>query len=275
MSQESRATEDGSRLKGARASSGSPESGSPSPTDDGSRPEATRAGEDLLTTVKTNLPMQRAIGKRIVILAITLLHFCGGAQALNLPIRGLPWRGRPPDSSPVAGCGLAAALGCVPPVQAATPPFRVVENKHNCTSLLTGGEMLQQRAWTPQRAPLQTGTGQDSSALLRALGGSIMYTWMRKLYASVTLATPHCYQQADVTTEANRQARLRTCLPGRCRLHSISRHHTRQLGIFMRHASNRSGGGKEATSTSLSPRSSVSSTNKPTTHTTHDARTQH
>ena len=46
--------------------------------------------EDLLTTVKTNLPMQRAIGKRIVILALTLLHFCVGAQALNLSIRGLP-----------------------------------------------------------------------------------------------------------------------------------------------------------------------------------------
>ena len=46
--------------------------------------------EGLLTAVKTNLPMQRAIGKRIVILALTLLHFCVGAQALNLSIRGLP-----------------------------------------------------------------------------------------------------------------------------------------------------------------------------------------
>jgi len=178
-----------------------------------------------------------------VILALILLHFCGGAQALHLPIRGLPQRGRPPDSLPGAGrglavawgcafcpstgagCGLAAALGCeslgqtaapplravehkhnctslftrgerlqqsaglgrgrpsdsstgagrdlaaalgcVPQRQAAATPLRVVESKHNCTSLLTVGEMLQQRAWIPQRALLQAGTGQDSSALLR------------------------------------------------------------------------------------------------------------
>jgi hypothetical protein len=56
----------------------------------GSRPETTRAGEDLLTVVKTNLPMPWAIGKRFVILALILLHFCGGAQALHLPMRGLP-----------------------------------------------------------------------------------------------------------------------------------------------------------------------------------------
>ena len=199
--------------------------------------------------------MPWAIGKRLVILALILLHFCGGAQALHyLPMRGLPLQGRPPDSSSGAGCGLAAALGRVPPVQAATPPLRVAENKHNCTSLLTGGEMLQQCAWTPQRAPLQIGKGQDSSALLRALGGAIMYTWMLRLYASVTPATPHCYRQADVTTETNRHARLRTCLPGLRRLHSIPRHHTRQLGNFMRQVSKRSGGGKEAMSTSLSPR---------------------
>ena len=221
--------------------------------------------EDLLTTVKTNLPTPRAIGKRIVILALTLLHFCGGAQSLNWPIRGPLRRDRPPDSSPCAGRGLVAALGCVPPVQAAVPPLRVVENKHNYTSLPPVGEMLQQRAWTPQRAPLKISTGQDSSALLRALGGAIMYTWMRKLYASVTLATPHCYRQADVTTEANRPARLRTCLPGRCRLHLISRHHIRQLGILVRRASNRSGEGEEAMPISLGPRASVSSASKPTT----------
>ena len=206
------------------------------------RLETNRAGEDLPTIVKTNLPMPWAIGKRFVILALTLLQFCGGAQALHLPIRGLPWRGRPSDSStgagrdlaaalgcvpqrqaaatplrvveskhnctslltggemlqqratllhfgggaqalhlPIrglgrgrpsdsstgAGRGLAAALGCVPLGQAAAPPLRIVENKLNCTSLLTGGEMLQQCAWTPQRALLQAGTGQDSSALLR------------------------------------------------------------------------------------------------------------
>ena len=259
----------------------------------GSRPETTRAGEDLLTVVKTNLPMLWAIGKRFVILALILLHFCGEAQALHLPMRGLPRRGRPPDSSSGAGGGVAAALGRVPPLQAAAPPLRVAENKHNCTSLLAGGEMLQQCAWTPQRAPLQigkgqdsslptvgeipyqrawtaqrvppqTGKGQDSSSLLRALGGTIMYTWMRRLYASVTPATPHCYRQADMTTETNRHARLRTCLPGRSRLHSISRHHTRQLGNFMRHASNRSGGGEETMPTSPRPRASASSTNKPT-----------
>jgi hypothetical protein len=230
-----------------------------------SRLETTRAGEDLLTTVKTNLPMPRAIGKRTVILAFTLLHFCGGAQALNLPTRGLPGRGRPSDSSTGAGRGLAAALGCVPLGQAEAPPLRVVENKHNCTSLLTGGEMLQQHAWTPQRALLQAGKGQDSSALLRALGGAIMHTWVRRLYASVTPATPPCYRQADVTTETNRHARLRTCLPGRSRLHLISRHHIRQLGISVRRASNRSGGGEEAMPISLNPRVSVSSTSKPIT----------
>jgi hypothetical protein len=52
-----------------------------------------------------------------------------------------------------------------------------------------------------------------------------MYTWVRRLYASVITATSPCYRQADVTTETNRQARLRTCLPGRRRLHLISRHH--------------------------------------------------
>ena len=143
--------------------------------------------------------------------------------------------------------------------------MRVVENKHNCTSLLTVGEMLQQRAWTAQRALPQTGTGHGSFALLRALGGAIMYTLLHKLHTSGTLATALYARQVDVTTDANRQARLRTCRPGRCRLHSISRHHIRQLGILVRRASNRSGGVEEAMPTSLIPRASVSSASKPTT----------
>ena len=36
--------------------------------------------EDLQTAVKTNLPTLRAIGKLIVILPLTLLHFCVGSQ---------------------------------------------------------------------------------------------------------------------------------------------------------------------------------------------------
>ena len=120
------------------------------------------------------------------------------------------------------------------------------------------------RVWTAQRAPPQTGTGQDSSTLLRALGGAIMYTLLHKLHASGTLATIHCSRQVDVTTETNRQARLRTCRPGLCRLHSIPRHHIRQLGILMRRASNRSGGGKEAMP-SLSPHAPVASVRKSTT----------
>ena len=125
--------------------------------------------------------------------------------------------------------------------------------------------MLQQRARTPQRALWQDGKGQDSSALLRALGGAIMYTWVRRLYASVITATSPCYRQADVTTETNRHARLRTCLPGRRRLRLTSRHHIRQLGSRVRRASNRSGGGEEAMPTNSRPRASASSTSRPTT----------
>ena len=113
--------------------------------------------EDLLTTVKTNLPTSRAIGKRIVIFGLTLLHFCGGAQALNLPIRGPLRRDRP--------LIFATALGCAPSVQVTAPPLRVVENKHNFTALLTVGEMLQQRAWT--HASERTATDLHRAGLIR------------------------------------------------------------------------------------------------------------
>jgi hypothetical protein len=66
----------------------------------GSRLVTARASEDLPTVVKTNLPTLWAVGKRLVIPFLILLHFCGGAQALNLPIRGLPRGGRTPDSLP-------------------------------------------------------------------------------------------------------------------------------------------------------------------------------
>ena len=178
----------------------------------------------LETSVKTNRLIPRAVGKLILILVLTLLHFCVGAQALNSPVRV------PPQHCP---SGLTAALGCVPPAQAAASPSRGAGDKHKRASLPTVGEILYQRAWTAQRAPPQTGAGQDPFALLRALGGAIMYSLLRKLHASGTLATLHCSRQVDGTTEKNRQARLRMCRPGRCRLHSIPRHHIRQLGILM------------------------------------------
>jgi hypothetical protein len=173
----------------------------------GRRLETDRAGEDLPTVVKTNLPMPWAIGTRLVIIALILLHFCGGAQALHLPIRGLPRRGTPSDSLPGAGhglavawgcafssstgagCGLAEALGCDSLGRTAAP-LRAVEDKHNYTSLLTGGEMLQQHAWIPQRALLQDGKGQDSSALLRALGGAIMSTRPQPLTLDLQASYP-------------------------------------------------------------------------------------
>ncbi len=121
-----------------------------------------------------------------MILALILLHFCGGAQALHLPIRGLPQRGRPPDSLPGAGrglavawgcafcpstgagCGLAAALGCESLGQTAAPPLRAVEHKHNCTSLFTRGERLQQSAGLGRGRPSDssTGAGRDLAAAL-------------------------------------------------------------------------------------------------------------
>ena len=63
----------------------------------------------LETSVKTNRLIPRAVGKLILILVLTLLHFCVGAQALNSPVRV------PPQHCP---SGLTAALGCVPPAQA-------------------------------------------------------------------------------------------------------------------------------------------------------------
>ena len=167
----------------------------------------------LETSVKTNRLIPRAVGKLILILVLTLLHFCVGAQALNSPVRV------PPQHCPR---GLTAALGCVPPAQAAASPSKGAGDKHKRASLLTVGEILYQCAWTAQRAPPQTGAGQDPFALLRALGGAIMYSLLRKLHASGTLATLHCCRQVDGTTEKNRQARLRMCRPGRCRLHASS-----------------------------------------------------